>query len=245
MTYESRIKNQESRICVLFLACFLFLASCFVFARSAIAQNTATVDLVWEANSYVPPFYKGKALTTTDGDVDVYAFVPSTFGNPLRATYTWELNSQVLGSLSGVGRSSLRVSGSPFIDDRAIRVRVVGENGREGFGYVRIPAVKPTIMVYVDSPLAGVQFGNAVVTRLEAQTETDLTLTAYPYFFSTSDRNENLSYTWNVNGVASETRGPTLVARSETTGTSTVSVEINNVSKILERASKIFSVVLQ
>jgi hypothetical protein len=35
--------------------------------------NPASVDLVWEANSYVPPFYKGKALHPRQGSLKLVA----------------------------------------------------------------------------------------------------------------------------------------------------------------------------
>ena len=34
----------------------------------------AEVDLIWEANSYTPPFYKGKALFPNEGKITVVAF---------------------------------------------------------------------------------------------------------------------------------------------------------------------------
>ncbi len=223
---------------------FLSIAISFFFFPAISNAQTAAINLIWEANSYVPPFYAGKAMTTSDGDVDVFALLPESFGDPTRATYTWELNGSVLGGLSGVGRSSLRISGSPFIIDRSVRVTVTGANGKSGFGFVTIPVAKPKLLVYEDSALGGVLFSRAITDSVSAQTDTDIVLSAYPYFFSTNSRT-NLPYDWKINGQRSDSTIAELVARSETTGTSTVSVEAHNTQRILERASEMLSIVLQ
>ena len=228
-----------------FLTTTLLISFFFAFSGATNAQTTASIDLVWEASSYTPPLYAGKALSTTDGDVDVVAFIPNYFGDPTQASYTWELNGYVLGSLSGTGRSSLHISGSPFITDRSVRVTVSSRNGQQGFGFVRIPSVKPRVVLYEDSALGGVLFSHALSNRIEATTDTDIVLTAYPYFFSTNKRGSNLSYIWKVDGQNAETNSASFVARSEVAGTSTVSIEARHTNRILEQASKILSVVLQ
>lgn len=235
------------------LRAFLIIVGCLLVsggapARDAHAQTTQTgVDMVWETDSYTPPFYKGKALPPGDADVRIIATPDSSFGNPATALYTWRVNGTVLGSLSGIGKSSLFVAGSPFITDRIVTVDVESADGtRQGLGVVQIPVVRPIVRVYEDQPLSGVRFENTLA-YLHGQTEADIILVAYPYFFSTQNRKQNLEYSWLVGGqtVGEEGAGGAIIARSDIAGTSTVSVSVRNFKNILQRASASVKIVVE
>ncbi len=224
---------------------FLFVICYLLFGLvSVVSAQIASVELVWEADSYTPPLYAGRALPTSDGNLRVFAFPPSSLGTATNLIYTWKINGQVLGSMSGTDRSMLAIKGSPFISDQLVVVDV--SNGSQTVtGVVRIPYVKPTVLLYENSPLKGVQFEHALINKFVAEANSDITLVAEPYFFSTP-QSQSLTYTWSVNGQTSKgVSGPSFIARSETTGTSTVNVAVTNPLYILQRISKSLSVVLQ
>ncbi len=235
MTTKSHIS-----IAFLFGICYLL----FGFTVVVSAQTEVSVDLIWEADSYTPALYGGKALPTTDGSVRVFALPPTSLGTAANLTYTWKVNGQVLGSLSGKGRSFLSLAGSPFISDRLVTVTVT--NGVDSaIGVVRIPYTKPQVLLYENSPLAGIQFEHAVPNRLTAEPNTDIELRAEPYYFATP-RAQSLGYTWTIDGETSKASvGPSFIARSEATGTSTLSLAVTNPSYLLQRISKTLSIVLQ
>jgi hypothetical protein len=56
-----------------------------------ITIEPAEVDLLWEAKTYVPPFYKGKALPTYASDVRVTAMprLGSVTADPNEYSYVW------------------------------------------------------------------------------------------------------------------------------------------------------------
>lgn len=223
----------------------LAFVALFLFSLSAQAQTASSIDMFWEANSYVPSLYQGKALPTSDGNIRVFAIPPESFGDSSRASYIWKINGTVLGSKSGTGRSSLDIVGSPFIDTNLIIVDVTGVNGTSGTGILRIPYVKPKVILYENSPLGGILFSQALQGRLLAEADKDITLLSYPYFFSTQKLNSNLSYTWEINGTTAKALGHEITARSEITGTSTVDLQVYSLTNVLQRASERVSIVLQ
>ncbi len=230
---------------ILFLLCFLVLA---LAPFQTHAQSSAPgVQLYWEASSYTPPFYKGKALPPSDDTVVVTAITPASFGDSASLIYTWKMNGVVFGSLSGTGKSSLTLSGSPFVVDRLITVTVRNaEKTQEATGVVKIPVVKPRVVLYEDEPLRGLRFEKAL-DSMQQKTETDIGLVAYPFFFSELSQRRGLLYRWTVNGQAVEDvpHDGTIIARSDTTGTSTVSVSAESPSHILQRASESITIFLQ
>lgn len=211
---------------------------------------SSSVALVWQADTFVPPFYAGKALAPLDATVRVFAFPDTSFGNPSTATYAWKLNGQVLGSDSGTGRSSLLIPGSSFASERLVVVEVTSADGsKRGTGVARIESATPKLMLYQETPLAGTFFSHAIGDDgLIIPTETDVSVGAYPFFFSTPSRSGLIAYSWTVNGDSvndTTTQRGTLMARGEEVGTSTVQITAMNPSRILQRASETFNIFLK
>jgi len=75
-----------------------------------IVFRPAEVDLLWESNSTVPPFYEGKALASKQSVIKIVA-VPNIIdlnGKKISSknlVYRWKKDWQVLGSLSGFGKN--------------------------------------------------------------------------------------------------------------------------------------------
>lgn len=232
---------------ILLVVCFLlFVVASHTHAQINVTTKTieTSIPLVWESDTYTPPFYKGKALSPSDSGSRIIALPPSTFG-PDTATYTWKFNGRVLGSQSGVGVKTLTLAGSPFTADRFVVVTVKSADGtQEGTGTLRIPSSKPKVLVYEDSPLSGVHFESAL-EEFFGQTEADISLLAYPLFFSTNDRLSGLVYKWVVGGQSiSEGGEGEIVARSDIAGTSTVQVSIRSLNNVLQQAVKSLNVIV-
>ena len=225
----------------LYSVCFLFIAGLLV--TSVYAQVNVTTEfvptnttLVWEAESYTPPFYKGKALYPTGGTVHVVAFPPEGVGNPETLTYTWKFDGEVQGDLSGVGRQTFVWSGGLFSGSPLIVVEVSSAAGTHGVGATRIPETNPGILLYQDAPLVGILFN----TAFTAHPSNEIAVEAYPLFFSTQTRNEQpLRYTWFAGNTALQNPLDTparIVVRTENPGTTTLSVRVENDNNLLESA---------
>jgi hypothetical protein len=80
------------------------------------------VTLLWEASTYVPPFYKGKSLYSAGADIHVVAIpqVNDSAGNPIPAsdlTFKWEMNGDAYADHSGLGRDTLDFTGRRLDDE--------------------------------------------------------------------------------------------------------------------------------
>jgi hypothetical protein len=168
------------------------------------------VDLLWEADTFVPPFYKGKALPTYKSIVKLSA-IPrfNTFSsNPSRYSYAWTAN-QIQNLEQGIGKQSVLVpmkySGSSVpIEVTVTDLSALGDTTgttsatrlNNGSAMQRIVAINPLLLFYEDAPLLGVRFNQALSGGVTTN-GTSFTLRAVPYFFSNDDIvNANLSYTW-------------------------------------------------
>ena len=211
------------------------------------------VDLLWEADSYTPPFYKGKALPSSDADITIVAipqFV-TTSGRKLDSDdliFTWKKDGKVLGNDSGRGQNILKIKGPKIFNNSRIQVEVssVGSS-LQGNSEVSMLSVSPQIIFYENDIILGMRYEKAIESTAELLDE-EMTITAHPYFFSSNKRvNSNLDYTWKVNN-SSVSSSPddesSIVLRQvgEGEGTARVSLELQNLDKILQSARSNFSI---
>src|SRR3989344_3721715 len=89
----------------------------------------ASVDLVANAETYTPPFYKGRSVYTQKSNVRITAipeFINSA-GQKVGSNnlvYKWQQGNSVLGEQYGVGRSSITIEGQTITRPLNITVEV-------------------------------------------------------------------------------------------------------------------------
>ena len=175
-------------------------------ANAAVMLVPESVDLLFDASSYAPPFYKGRTLPSPASSLRVQAIphiiTASGTAAPDTLTYTWAEDGSVLGSLSGRGRSSALLPPPPLFGSSVVSVEARTSDGAySASASVRIPAIDPGITLYQDNPLFGIEFYNAVADRA-AVADIETTFAAVPYFIAaTSPDDPDLSYAWRVNGL--------------------------------------------
>src|SRR3989344_8617863 len=86
------------------------------------------VDLIWQSDSYVPPFYKGKALHPKQGNLRIVAMPDFRDSNGKMVPqnnliYKWSDGNTVYDNQSGYGKNVLNIEGS--ILGRGSRVEVL------------------------------------------------------------------------------------------------------------------------
>src|SRR3990167_8628762 len=97
--------------------------------QKEIVIRPASVDLVANAETYTPPFYKGRSLYTQKSNVRITAipeFINSA-GQKVSSNnlvYKWQQGNSVLGEQSGVGRSSITIAGQTITRPLNIKVEV-------------------------------------------------------------------------------------------------------------------------
>jgi hypothetical protein len=151
---------------------------------TALDIRTAKVDLLWEAaDSYTPPFYKGKALLSTNGLIRVTA-IPARSA-PKNISYEWSRNDAVVQSASGYNKNSFTFRNETL--KRQERISVTSESGLYGgTSSITLVPTLPQLVLYKKEE--GFIDYNKGYTSTMTTTDPGITLRFEPYFFS-SQRN--------------------------------------------------------
>lgn len=172
----------------------------------------ARVALMWEANSHVPPFYKGKALRGVGQDVTLIA-LPLFQKNgvslsPGQLLFEWYVGPTKLPQ-SGVGKNRIIVQGSSLRIYQNVRVVVSTlDRSARTEAMIDIPSTFPRLHLYEINPLYGRLYERALLGEIRSGTR-EFSIIAEPYFFDKNQvQNGNAIITWSVNGVPSESQGP-------------------------------------
>ncbi len=212
-----------------------------------------SVELLYQASSYTPPFYKGKALIPSEGVVTLYAlpnFKTSSGSIPQTASlvFTWKKDGVVDGNNSGLGKNSYRyVNGRLPEDGPSIEVSVVDpKSNLQGYAAFAASTVNPEVVFYENNPILGVNL-NQSIQKDYALTKQELSLIAYPYYFGTKNRNAlGLSYTWNINdnpvANSASDKGTLTVRSPGGKGVANISLGVENKLRLLQTASSILSI---
>lgn len=195
------------------------------------------VNLVWEAETSVPPYYRGKALYSAGSKAKVVAF-PVVLINGARVpasnlTLQWTLNDEPVADQSGLGRTTLSFTGNQLQTEENVAVTVYYGASKIAYGAVTIPATNPAILFYDKDALRGVLYDSAMPSAVSL-TSKEITLQAVPYYFSNSSfKTGGLSYAWTLNG--EDAVGPasaqgllTLRQAGTGQGSATVGVSLQN-----------------
>jgi len=172
--------------------------------QKEIILRPAEVNLIANAQTYTPPFYKGRALYTQKTEVRITA-IPEFLNsqgqkvNPQNLMYKWQQGNSVLGEQSGVGRNSISIPGQTITRPLDIRVEVstLNESIRAS-GSIVVQKGEPKVLVYEKNPLLGLMLNQRA--DLLFVKEKEITLEAVPYFFSVPTKNSSaIEYSWTQN----------------------------------------------
>lgn len=171
--------------------------------EKSISITPAEIDTLWEAQTYTPPFYKGKALPTFKSLIKVTA-IPrygKASSDPRMFNYTWKYN-RTLTVGQGLGRNSALVKMG--YADTPLPVSVdVSLPGTDWSGQRsdNIIGTEAKVRFYEQAPLLGINFNRQLPKKITGQGN-QFTIKAVPYYFSNEDfGNESIMYTWRVNNV--------------------------------------------
>lgn len=209
----------------------------------------AEVDLVYEAETYTPPFYKGGALFTSQSNLNFVA-VPrfiseqNTLISPQNLVYKWKVDNKNIQASSGVGKNKFTYEGVLIQRPANITVEVTSLDGLfQAKDIVEISLQNPEVLVYENNPVHGIIFEKAIEGTFNMDRE-EISLTAQPFFFNSRDVDGFLTqYYWYTNGILgseSDFGEVTFRADSEQKGIASIQVVANRASYILQNASANF-----
>jgi len=203
----------------------------------------ASVDLVWESDSYVPPFYKGKALHPRQGDLKIVAmpeFVKSgTKISPSKLIYEWSNDTQSYQSQSGYGKNVLTLSGNFLGREERVQVLVRDPSSNMvAINSITIAPTEPQVVFYENNPYYGYIFDSAMKNTFSLENG-EVQVVAAPLYFSNGGA--DLDYGWRLNNSSiqelSESRTAIFRKPEEGSGRSAISLNIGSPGKILQQAS--------
>ncbi|KKU26570.1 MAG: hypothetical protein UX39_C0008G0033 [Candidatus Magasanikbacteria bacterium GW2011_GWA2_46_17] len=204
----------------------------------------ATVDVLWEAESYVPPFYKGKSLYPFQGTVKIVALpnIVTAGGGTLSAknlVYNWKVDGHPATAASGYGKNFIFFRGDIPLKAANITVEVSSvDQSYVAEGNTVITPVQPGIVFYEDSPLLGVLQNRALFGNITLRDE-EIKIVAIPYFVGVTEREgRGLSYNWRLNEqkITGSLDKSALSFRQEkeSAGNARVSLEVSSPSRIFQ-----------
>lgn len=172
--------------------------------RASISISPASVDLMWESDSYAPGLYRGRHAPSAGSRIRLQA-VPHLVRNGAelshsQLTYTWRRNGNVMTKESGRGKTSISLPISSFAESDEISVSVINtEKTLSAEGRAIIASAEPVVRLYIDHPLYGILYHRALPETMQVS-DTEMSFAAIPYFVTAQHPNEsNFSYVWRVN----------------------------------------------
>ena len=209
----------------------------------------AEINLLWEADTYTPPFYKGKALNTHEAVIKIVAlpnFIDS-YDNQIDAKnliYKWQKDWKTSGDKSGYGKNSFSFTGPQIFKGIVITVEVESLDGLlKSKQNLSISARRPEIIFYEKDPLLGILDNNAI-GEIYNQSQEELSLVARPFFFSKQNLESQIKYDWKMNGKTIDNSSAEITLRKERgkTGISLISLKIQNLEKIMQFTENSFKI---
>jgi len=212
----------------------------------------AIMVLLWQANdSYVPPFYRGKAMPTPDSEVKVVAMPEiksgSTFVDSKNMTYAWKQDYNNDQEASGYGKNSF-IYMNDYLDN-SNNISVTASTIDQKYfseASLDIGTTQPKILFYKNDANLGTIWEKALSNGHKITG--DEIVEAVPYFISPKDiRIPILTWNWFINDslvniLGSRKNLMPLKIEAGVSGTAKIKLEVNNTYKVFESASKEISV---
>jgi hypothetical protein len=163
------------------------------------------VDLIWNSDSYAPPYFKGRRFTGSGARVHAEAiarFVRAD-GSSVAAeniVYSWYRGATRLAT--GRGRTSVVFPGPSLFTTDDLSVIAQSVDGQYiGRASARISGVDPTVELYENHPLFGVLYHRAL-TGTVVTSEKEQRVSAVPYSARVATPEDPaLTYDWTVSGL--------------------------------------------
>jgi len=218
-----------------------------------ISVRPAGVDILWQADTYTPPLYKGKSRATSAANIRVVAIpnIVNVNGRKVSSdeiVYKWKIDGRARQEESGYGKNFIDVVGARIYGGTEVIVEISTTDGDiKAKNFLEIPAENPQLIFYEKAPLEGVKYENALIDSV-VLTNQEIEIRAEPYFVS--DMNA-LEHTWTLNRKEFETSGAawnSVVLRSpeSVSGRSRLELFINGLSgirgRVLQSANAILSI---
>ncbi len=206
------------------------------------------VDMLWEApDSYVPPFYKGKALVPSQGTFKVVAMpnLMTSIGKSSASnlSYTWTKDGNGQPNSSGWGKSYFIFKNNYLEKSNNIEVAISDITGNTSVsGSINLRTSIPKIIFYEKDLSLGTKWENSLGNFFTINPNGEI-LVAEPYFFSPKDiTSDNLVFDWSLNGAPLQTPDPknilSIKPESGKSGSAKINISVKNIQTLFQSLEK-------
>jgi hypothetical protein len=204
--------------------------------------STSNIDLIWEAiDTYVPPFYKGKALSPIGGSIKIVA-MPGT-KNVSGFKYSWKKDNKNNSDSSGYEKNYFLYKNNFLEKGNIIEVAVSDLMGNKiGSNEISMTPINPKIVFYEKDFLLGTKWEKATKDGFTINKD-GTTLMAEPYFFSQKDTSSpDLTFKWSINNqeplMSDQKNLLSIKPESGKSGNSNIKVTIKNNKTLFQETIK-------
>lgn len=167
------------------------------FIEKTITINPAEVDIIWEAQTYVPPFYKGKALPVPGSPI-LFVAMPKFIDNSIslkaeNIIYSWQSRSKVLSK--GQGQKTILIE-TPISPEKISLIASTKNKNITSQTSKEISPFEGSLLIYEKKPLEKQRFEKSISDILNIASQ-ETTLIAEPLFFNLNNI-KNIKYTWTI-----------------------------------------------
>ncbi len=157
------------------------------------------VDIIVEADSHIPAFYRGRALPSENSLIRAIAVLHGkTAETPAEYTYEWKLDGNPLfgGPIRGKRVIETRM---PLYQDHTLTVVVYNAHGVPlGRRTIALNPVVPEVYFYEENPLRGLS--RKAITDDFVLIGEETTVYAEPYFMNIEPKTFSGELSWKLNG---------------------------------------------
>ena len=207
------------------------------------------VDLIWEAETYTPPFYKGKALPSNYSDISVMGIPHILSDDESEFIYTWtEDRFNMIKSASGYMRNVIVTQSAESPLRKYIDLEIGSlKTSAKATKRVTIPTFEPHAVMYKSSELTGTDYTMAINQSLKL-TGNEVLIRAEPFNLSQKAFEDNhIKFEWSLDGKKILETNVDGLEFSFGKGNISVESRINfkatNEDDWFQMASKVFSIV--
>ncbi len=221
------------------------------FFSKELLVNPGDVAILWEANTYTPPFYKGKPLPSYKSTVKLIPF-PTLVSkgkniSPDQLLYEWKRNYRNVEALSGFGKRSASFETGGGLQEERLKLLVRDPNsGAQTEREVTIAITEPKLLLYAGSPLFGFRYEEALGKSFLLSNE-ETTIKGEPYFASKEELEDGSApLKWSQNGKSIPSLNQSVTLHKPTTGgSSRIDASIDNPKRILQSAKSSITITYQ
>lgn len=196
------------------------------------------VDLLVEANTIAPAFYRGRTVPAIGSIVRVTALPFDGSGAAAsNYDYTWTVNDSVINGGAVHGQNAIQFAAG-FSRDLTVTVQVTNYQGATvGKKSIMIPLQKPHLLFYRIDPLSGI--AREAMSNPYTMTAPEIQVQAVPYGIDRSLLSQSPYIAWKLNGspIQNQSSIPeeiTLRKTASTTGSFLLDFHIRNLQQLLQ-----------